>query len=156
MNLRRDIFNRCWSRHFAWLAVLLATLPLMAAPMVSTNETSNLTNTVYVVVRSTFITPSSPKDGRDPFFPNSLRPYASTVTSSVATTDLSSLVMQGTSGTPDHRLVVINNVTFAVGDDADVITSHGRIRVRCVAITDDAAVIQAAGQRTVLHYGDKP
>ncbi len=149
--------NFFWSRNFAWLAVLFAAaLPVMAAPLVQTNETPVLTNEVYVVQRSVFNMPASTKEGRDPFFPNSLRPYASAVVPSAPTTDLSSLVMQGTSGAADHRLVIINNVTFAVGDDAEVLTSQGRIRIHCLAITDDAAVIEAAGQRTVLHYGVKP
>jgi hypothetical protein len=72
------------------------------------------------------------------------------------TTDMSSLVLQGTSGTPAHRLVIINNVTFGVGDEAEVVTSQGRIRIHCLAITDDATVVEAAGQRHILRYQDKP
>jgi hypothetical protein len=154
MNLRSNFF---WGRNFPWLAVLFAAaLPVTAAPLDQASETLAMTNEVHVVQRSVFNLPNSPKEGRDPFFPNSLRPYASTVIPSAPTTDLSSLVMQSTLGTADHPLVVINNVTFAVGDDAEVTTPQGRIRIHCVAITADAAVIEAAGQRTVLHYGGKP
>ena len=64
--------------------------------------------------------------------------------------------MQGTSGSPDHRLIIINNVTFGVGDDAEVITSQGRIRIHCLEISGNSAVIEADGQRHILHYTEKP
>jgi hypothetical protein len=60
------------------------------------------------------------------------------------------------SGSPDHRLVIINNVTFAVGDEAEVITPQGRIRIHCLEITGNSAVVEANGQRQQLHYGLKP
>jgi hypothetical protein len=108
------------------------------------------------VQRSVFNQPANPREGRDPFFPGSLRPYASNVVPSAPSTDLSSLVMQGTSGPPEHRLVIINNVTFGVGDDAEVLTSQGRIHIHCLEITDDTTVIEAGGQRRILHYEVKP
>jgi hypothetical protein len=64
--------------------------------------------------------------------------------------------MQGFSGSPDHRLVIINNVTFAVGDNAEVSTSQGRIHIHCLEIGGNSAVIEANGQRHELRYGDKP
>jgi hypothetical protein len=134
----------------ARLAVLFAAaLPAIAAADVQTNDT-------HVVVRSVFNQPASPKDGRDPFFPGSLRPYATAVVPNAPTTDLSSLILQGTSGAPDHRLVIINNVTFGVGDEAEVSTPQGRIRIHCLAITDDSAVVEAGGERHILRYGAKP
>lgn len=140
-------FFRNWS--LVRLAILFVTaLPAAAAPIVQTNETQ-------VVMRSVFTQPANPKEGRDPFFPGSVRPYLSAVAPSAPTTDLSSLVMQGASGDPDHRLAIINNVTFGVGDDAEVVTSRGRIRIHCLEITDDSAVIEAGGQRHVLHYTPK-
>jgi hypothetical protein len=90
------------SRNASWFAVLLAAaLPVMGAPVVQTGETQ-------VVPRSVFDQPTNPKEGRDPFFPNSLRPYASAVVPNTRTSDLSSLVMEGTSGDPEHRLAIIN------------------------------------------------
>lgn len=137
-------------RNLPGLAVLIAAgLPVMAAPVARTNEPP-------VVPRSVFIQPANPQEGRDPFFPRSTRPYASAVVVAAPTTDLSSLSLQGISGTPDHRLVVINNVTFAVGDEAEVLTSHGRFHIHCLAITNDSAVIEASGQRQTLHYKPWP
>ena len=143
------------NRNLACLAVLVAAmLPVTAAPLTQTSATpvaatANLTN---AVPRSVFIQPASPKEGCDPFFPSSIRPYATAVIPNAPTTDLSSLFLQGVSGSPEHRLVIINNVTFAVGDEAEVFTSQGRIRIHCLVITDDSAVIEAAGQRQILRY----
>jgi hypothetical protein len=106
--------------------------------------------------RSIFIQPSSPKEGRDPFFPLSTRPYTSAVPVTTNTTDLSSLVIVGKSGPPDHPLVIINNVTFAVGDEREVVTPQGRIRIRCLQIIGDLAVIEASGQRHTLRFDVKP
>jgi hypothetical protein len=133
-----------------WLAFLVAAaLPVVAAPPVQTNL-------VQVVPRSVFIQPSNPKEGCDPFYPNSVRPYASAVVpNNGPVTDLSSVVIKGISGSPDHRLVIINNVTFAVGDEAEVFTTQGRLRILCLIITDDSAVIEAAGQRQILHYNSR-
>ena len=106
--------------------------------------------------RSIFIQPNSPKDGRDPFFPLSTRPYASAVIPAAKTDDLSSLAIRGKSGTLDRPLVIINDVTFAVGDDRDVITPDGRIHIHCLEIVGDLAVIEANGQRHKLRFETKP
>jgi hypothetical protein len=133
-------------------------LPCLAAAMASFAAAQTVEPAAQppVVPRSIFIQPTNPKEGRDPFFPGSLRPYASAVVPTASTTDMSSLVLQGVSGAPDHRLVIINNVTFAVGDDAEVNTPQGRIRIHCVEIVGDSAVVEANGQRQQLRYGVKP
>jgi hypothetical protein len=131
-------------------ATFAAGLPAMAEPVVQTTET-------MPVPRSVFNQPASPKEGRDPFFPSSTRPYQSAVVPGVhAVGDVGDLVMQGLSGAPGHRLAIINNVTFGVGDDAEVLTSQGRIRIHCLEINGNSVVIDANGQRHELHYGAKP
>ena len=133
-------------------AVLMAVVPVMAAPPVVTPVP-----VVQQVPRSVFNLPSSPKEGRDPFFPTSLRPYEfATVPSTNHVTDVSSLVIQGVSGMPPHQLVIINKVTFGVGDDAEVRTPDGRIRIHCVSINGHSAVIEVNGQEHTLQYGGKP
>jgi len=103
--------------------------------------------------KSVFIVPANSSQGRDPFFPKSLRPYESaTVTPGTSHADLTALAMQGISGPPDHRLAIINNVTFGVGDVAEVRTPQGRLRVHCIDITGNTAVIEVGGQRQELHY----
>lgn len=128
--------------------MLAAAVPVMAdpvAPVVAAQQ----------VPRSIFNIPANMKEGRDPFFPSSLYPYASAPVPGKTGGDLSSLVMQGVSGVPPHRLVIINNVTFGAGDDAEVRTPDGRVRIHCVEITADSAVIEANGHEQTLHYGDK-
>jgi hypothetical protein len=109
-----------------------------------------------IVPRSIFNQPVLPKDGHDPFFPASMRPYALSVISTAATKDLSSLAIRGKSGTLDRPLIIINDVTFAVGDERDVITPQGRIHIHCLEIIGDLAVIEANGQRHQLRFQIKP
>lgn len=113
------------------------------------------TNVSQVAPTSLFVMPANPVEGRDPFYPDSSRPYASVVAHITPSTDLSSLVVKGTSGTSQHRLVIINNITFGEGDDADVSTSRGHMRIRCLEINNDSVVIEVAGRRQVLHFKDK-
>ena len=105
--------------------------------------------------RSIFEQPNSPKEGRDPFFPNSMRYFASMVVPTAKSKDLSSLVIRGKSGTPDHPLVIINDITFAEGDDRDVITHDGKIHIHCFQIVGDLVVIEANGQHHELRYDPK-
>ena len=69
---------------------------------------------------------------------------------------MTSLVVKGFSGSMDHRLVIINNHTFAVGDEGDVVTSAGRIHLNCIEIKTNSVVIEVGGQRHELFYFDKP
>jgi hypothetical protein len=135
------------------LALLVAALPLWAAPPVVAPVAPALQ-----VSHSVFNLPATSKEGRDPFFPTSSRPYATAVVPGGAntSTDLSSLVMQGILGVPPHRLVIINNVTLGVGDEVEVRTSQGRIRFRCIEINGNSVVIEVNGLEHTLHYGDKP
>jgi hypothetical protein len=89
--------------------------------------------------------PTNPKEGRDPFFPESTRmaevPVAATQTASVT-----SLKVPGISGRPGHMLAMINNHTFAVGEEGEVVTDSGRLTVRCLDIQADSVLVQVNGQ----------
>jgi hypothetical protein len=100
--------------------------------------------------KSVFVMPGKPQEGRDPFFPNSMRPYEEAMAANRHSAAVGSLELKGFSGDPLHRLVIINNHTFAEGDDQDVITSAGRIQVRCIEIKSDSAIVEADGQRVEL------
>jgi hypothetical protein len=123
---------------------------------VAANDTNEPPATPMPATRSIYNQPASPKDGRDPFFPSSVRMFASAVIPASKTKDLSSLIIRGKSGMPDHPLVIINDVTFAEGDDRDVITPDGRIHIRCLQIIGDLVVIEANGQRHQLRFQLKP
>jgi hypothetical protein len=148
MKQRMKLF---WGLKAGLLAVMFAAaLPASAVPPVV-----DPTPSVPQVPRSIFTMPSNSKEGRDPFFPSSLRPYEGVRVPGGPTSDFSALVMQGISGAPPHQLVIINNVTFGVGDDAEVRTPQGRIRIHCVEIKGNSVMVEANGVEQTLHYGDK-
>jgi hypothetical protein len=135
----------------AWLSAgFVMVLPVAAAPVAQPPAPE-------VVSRSTFVVPTNPKDGHDPFFPNSTRLYE-TVSAAVQphVGDVSSLVLKGISGPPDHRLAIINKRTLGVGDEANLVTPQGPIHIRCVEIKDSSVVIESAGQRHELKYATNP
>jgi S1-C subfamily serine protease len=61
------------------------------------------------------------------------------------------LRINGLSGGPGHRLVTINNNTFAAGEEGDVISNGDRVRIRCLEIRDNAAVVQIGKEQQTLN-----
>jgi len=141
--------SRLWFRALAAglpLAAVLWASPLVAAP--TTPAQPAKTNSL----RSVFVLPANPGEGRDPFFPKSNRPYETAMTTTnVTTAGVTALFVKGISGTPEHRLVIINTHTFAAGDTADIPTDQGRIRVHCVEIKTRSVVVEVGG-----HYHELP
>jgi len=142
-----------------WLRTLTAGLPLAAvlwaSPLVAAPATPShpaRTNSL----RSVFVLPANPGEGRDPFFPKSNRPYESSPTVTNNVVEVTALVVKGVSGSSEHRLVIINNHTFAAGDIADVITDQGRIRVHCVEIKPRSVVVEIGGHYHELPISDNP
>jgi hypothetical protein len=132
---------------FVWVA---------AVTPVAASESGEKRAALPPLPRSIFELPTTPRDGRDPFFPNSPRLFASMAVPQAKSKDLSSLVVRGKSGTPDHPLVIINDITFAQGDERDVITPGGRIQIHCLQIIGDLVVIEANGERHQLRSSLKP
>jgi hypothetical protein len=108
------------------------------------------------IPRSVFTMPANPQDGCDPFFPESTRPYEAAAAANPKVADITSLVLRGFSGSMDHRLVIINNHTFGVGDEGDVVTSAGRLHVSCIEIKTNSVVIAVGGQRHEIFYVNQP
>lgn len=129
------------------------------------------------IPQAVFVVPTAPSQGRDPFFPRSTRLFAETGTGSNVKTNQPSFVVElalkGISGTRERPLAIINNQTFAVGEENDVITGtrpveelrlgpragetvlfHGpsRVRIRCVEINMSAGtvIIQVGNERREL------
>ena len=104
------------------------------------------------VPRSEFAFPSKAGDGRDPFFPLSTRiragikPANSTTPKPVSV----SLTLNGISVTESRRYALINGKTFVVGDQLEVPVGDARVRVRCVEIRGDSAVVEVNGSRQEL------
>lgn len=129
---------------------LAAGLPALAAPAPPAAISSKS------VPRSVFVIPKNPSEGCDPFFPTSTRPYEIQTTKTHVVADVTSLVLKGISGPLNNRLAIINNQTFGVGDEGDVVTPAGRLHIRCLEINDDSVVVESGGQRHELKYQNKP
>lgn len=113
-----------------------------AAPLAESNA----------IPQSVFTIPTNPKQGRDPFFPNSTRlPGGASlpVHSSSSHSDVT-LVLKGLSGAPDHRLAIINDRTLAEGEESEINTSAGRVRIRCLQIRGEVVVVEVGGERREL------
>jgi hypothetical protein len=104
---------------------------------------------------STFAIPASTPEGRDPFFPDSTRVYAGNPKNQKSQAPvLTGLALKSIMGAPPHIFAIINNHTFAVGDDGDVITQSGvRLHISCTDINLQAGTVtvEGGGMREVLH-----
>lgn len=103
-------------------------------------------------VQSVFSLPSNPNEGRDPFFPNSMRPYEQSITRTRHAVDVTSLQIKGFSEIAGRRCVIINNHTFSEGDEGDVITAGGRLHIRCLAVGIDTVLVETSGARHLLKF----
>jgi len=78
--------------------------------------------------------------GRDPFYPNSTRQSLEPSEKGESAPAIV-LTVKGFSGYGNHRMAIINDRTFMVGEESEVISGGGRLRIRCVEIRDDVAVV---------------
>jgi hypothetical protein len=104
--------------------------------------------------KSVFIQPTNPNEGRDPFFPNSMRPYQD-FTPKHMSAEPTTLVIRGFSEIAGHRYVIINNHTFGEGDEGDVITPGGRVHIRCLNVGLDTVLVETDGSRHLLRFTDQ-
>jgi hypothetical protein len=105
--------------------------------------------------RSVFVIPANRKEGCDPFFPDSTRLFDSMAPPSKQGVDAGSLVFRGISGSLSHPFAIINNHTFAQGDEGDVLTSQGRVHLRCIEIKRNSVLVEFGGQRHELTFSGK-
>jgi hypothetical protein len=143
------------ARLLAAVACLTITgsMRLDAAPKPATAPSTN----EVVAAQSIFVIPTSPQEGRDPFYPRSTRIYAAQVvavptnqTTAVAAPVSLDLRLNGISGTAAQPLAIINNRTFGVGEQGEVITTTGRAHIRCLEIRKDTVIVQAPGETKIL------
>lgn len=127
--------------YIVWTLFAAGAWPAAAAPA-DTN----------VPVQSFFTLPSSPSEGRDPFYPNSMRPYEDALSKVKRPADLTSLEIKGFSNIGNQRYVIINNHTFGAGDEGDVITPQGRIHIKCLNVGTDTVMVESAGAQHLLKF----
>jgi hypothetical protein len=122
--------------------------PTVAAPV-----PTNALPAQVEIPKSVFVIPTTPQEGRDPFFPLSTRLFTSVVVKtnmhSVAAVP-SDLKLNGISGTAEHRLAIINNRTFEANEEGAVSTSAGLVRIRCLEIKSDSVLVQIGGEQRIL------
>ena len=90
-----------------------------------------------------------PPKGRDPFFPKSHRrePVTTESASGEKPAAAPELVLKGIVGSANHRLAVLNGAILEVNEEATVrLPGGGRVRVRCLEIGQDHAVIKVEGE----------
>jgi hypothetical protein len=128
---------------------LLVTLAAAGCAPVVFGDQPKAANTNSIAPVSVFTMPTSPREGRDPFYPESTRPYEENKPAGL-TVDPASFAVKGLSVQNGRAMVIINNHTFAVGDEGDVLTTEGRMHIHLVQIQDNVAVILVNGLRREL------
>lgn len=160
MKPRAHIFQ-CLLAALLPLAVA-SPLPLSAAPPSGPEAVPGQKqppNEKLEIQKSVFVYPKNPAQGRDPFFTASTRVYEDNSNSQSSGPSLSDLTLKSVIGTPPNVLAVINNHTFAPGDDGDVITKSGRrMHIHCVDINPKAmtATVEAGGTTVTLNFSKIP
>ena len=135
--------------------ILLILAALTCGPVVM--QAGNKVPPPPAQTRSVFIIPTNPKEGRDPFFPESTRVFDQMATASRTNQAvvLPPLTVLGISGTPGNLLAIINNHTFAAGDEGDVLTAAGnKVHIRCVAVGENHVNVLVNGQNIRLNMGE--
>ena len=128
-------------------------LPLFAAPPPQPAKTE------IQPVASSFFYPNNTSEGRDPFFPASSRVYADAPDIKARAPSVTDLVVKTIIGTPPRVFAIINNHTFAPGDDGDVtLKDNRRLHIRVLNINPQAGTvtIEASGATVTLTYTRSP
>jgi hypothetical protein len=115
---------------------------------------SNTAPSEPVVLKSVFVMPTGPQEGKDPFFPRSLRPYESVIVRTnmplaVAPTMID-LKLSGISGTAERPLAIINGKTFEQGEEGEVRVGVAHMNIRVVEIKANTVTVQMGTQQQVL------
>jgi hypothetical protein len=138
---------------------LCAVLPLAQAesnpPSKQAKFSAGSPNSLSIttaVPQAVFVMPRMPSQGKDPFFPRSMHPYSTgpIPTNNEPVAIVYDLHLKALSGSGEHRLALINNHTFEMGEEAEVTTATGRIRIKCVDIHGDVVLVQVGGERREL------
>lgn len=150
-----------WKGALAVLLLCTTVASPNAQPQSNTNAKASASSTNELAgethaLQSVFVMPNGPQQGVDPFFPKSRRPYGPVLpividTNPAPVTVSVELKLKAISGLPEHRLALINNHTFEAGEDGEVLTTNGRMRIRCLEIHQDSAVVQVGPERRELH-----
>jgi hypothetical protein len=128
---------------------LILTLALAGAPVLLAQPVKNAPAKPAdkpAPEKSAFTMPTNPHEGRDPFFPESMRPYEDSPASQKRIEE-TTFTVRGLSVENGRAMVIINNHTFAIGDEGDVLSGGRRVHIRLAEIRPNAVIIEANGVR---------
>jgi hypothetical protein len=123
------------------------------APSRSVPAATNALPLLVPIPQSVFIIPTSPQEGKDPFFPRSMRPFNDVVVRTnqqPAAVVAVELKLNGISGIAGRRLAIINNRTFEIGEEGEVVSNGSRVRIICKDIQADSVRILVSGEERLL------
>lgn len=151
---------------FTILACFLLVFPASGvssadvAPKKDSKTQTNSAPKVIQIPKSVFT--SDPTNGKDPFFPDSIRrnPPSPRPPTPTPTTDrskgpqvglnknpASDLVLQGLAGSKSQRLGLINGRTFAAGESGTIVITNGvSLRLKCIEIRPRSVIVQVDGE----------
>jgi hypothetical protein len=139
------------------LAVTVFPRPSIGAPATSAPvQTAAVSNSAPQLPVSTFVVPTNKDQGlHDPFFPNSNRLWANApgpaTNNTPAVGALPPLVLTALSGGGSVPWIAsINGNPFKEGEEGEVVTPSGRIKIRCVKITEKSVSVEIGGQLVEL------
>ena len=143
--------NNYFARPIALLLLAgftITGMTLRAATQSKPASAGTPTNSAPAVVeqeipKSVFVIPSSPKQGRNPFFPQSAEVVAQPIRSPV---DPSMFVLNGITPNGPKRTAMINSRTFVSGESGEVrLPSGNKVMIKCQEIRADSVIIIYAG-----------
>ena len=105
--------------------------------------------------QSVFVIPNNPEQGRDPFFPQSTRRYSQSPQAVAPNAPVSPLVVTTLLSLKSivGGLAIINNHSFATGEEGDVLDSNGQrqhIRLLEIKSKTKSVVVKIGGQTVEL------
>jgi len=108
------------------------------------------TFTPVEIPQSVFVIPASPKDGRNPFFPQSVAVGPVVQPKAGTAIDSSGIVLNGITS-PPKRTAMINGRTFEPGEEGEIRLPNGaKVLIKCEEIGADSTVILVNGSRREL------
>jgi hypothetical protein len=142
----------------ALIALLGCETVLFAAqakpPALSAAPTTNATALAeQPITQSIFIIPATPKEGRDPFFPQSVQAVPQPVSAKASPVDTSNFVLNGITPSGPRRTAMINGRTFETGETGEIkLPTGAKVMIKCEEIRNDSVIIILDGQRRELHF----
>jgi hypothetical protein len=134
------------NRYPHYLSLMVATVILCGQVNLRAEITTTNTPVLSNSIPASIFDGNLP-NGRDPFFPRSGRRALEVTAADTSAADPTSLTLQGLSHATKRPLATINNQTFQAGEEGEVITPTGRLRIRCEEVKTDSVVISIGGSQ---------